>query len=43
MLGRFDIQAEADLHAAVVNVQFNKRLTASFGGSGSGNDRNCCF
>ena len=31
MLGRFDIQAEADLHAAVVNVQFNKRLTASFG------------
>jgi anti-sigma regulatory factor (Ser/Thr protein kinase) len=30
-LGRFDIQAEADLHAAVVNVQFNKRLAASFG------------
>jgi serine/threonine-protein kinase RsbT len=30
-LGRFDIQAEADLHAAVVNVQFNKRLEASFG------------
>jgi serine/threonine-protein kinase RsbT len=30
-LGRFDIQAEADLHAAVVNVQFNKRLRASFG------------
>ena len=23
-LGRFDIQAEADLHAAVVNVQFNE-------------------
>jgi serine/threonine-protein kinase RsbT len=31
MLGRFDIQAEADLHAAVVNVQFNKRLRESFG------------
>jgi serine/threonine-protein kinase RsbT len=30
-LGRFDIQAEADLYAAVVNVQFNKRLAASFG------------
>jgi serine/threonine-protein kinase RsbT len=30
-LGRFDIQAEADLHAAVANVQFNKRLAASFG------------
>jgi two-component sensor histidine kinase len=30
-LGRFDIQAEADLHAAVVNVQFNKRLRESFG------------
>jgi serine/threonine-protein kinase RsbT len=30
-LGRFDIQAEADLHAAVVNVQFNKHLAASFG------------
>jgi anti-sigma regulatory factor (Ser/Thr protein kinase) len=30
-LGRFDIQAEADLHAAVVNVQFNKDLAASFG------------
>jgi anti-sigma regulatory factor (Ser/Thr protein kinase) len=30
-LGRFDIQAEADLHAAVVNVQFNKRLATSFG------------
>jgi serine/threonine-protein kinase RsbT len=29
-LGRFDIQAEADLHAAVVNVQFNKRLGAAF-------------
>ena len=31
MLGRFDIQAEADLHAAVVNIQFNKRLAGSFG------------
>src|SRR5262245_13788227 len=31
MLGRFDIQAEADLHAAVVNVQFNKRLSEFFG------------
>lgn len=30
-LGHFDIQAEADLHAAVVNVQFNKRLRESFG------------
>jgi serine/threonine-protein kinase RsbT len=30
-LGRFDIQAEADLHAAVVNVQFSKRLRESFG------------
>jgi anti-sigma regulatory factor (Ser/Thr protein kinase) len=30
-LARFDIQAEADLHAAVVNVQFNKHLAASFG------------
>ena len=30
-LGRFDIQAEADLHAAVVNVQFNKQLRESFG------------
>ena len=30
-LGRFDIQAEADLHAAVVNVQLNKQLRASFG------------
>jgi serine/threonine-protein kinase RsbT len=30
-LGRFDIQVEADLHAAVVNVQFNRRLEASFG------------
>ena len=30
-LGRFDIQAEADLHAAVVNLQLNKQLRASFG------------
>jgi len=30
-LGRFDIQAEADLHAAVVNVQFNTQLAESFG------------
>jgi serine/threonine-protein kinase RsbT len=30
-IGRFDIQAEADLHAAVVNIQFNQRLEASFG------------
>ena len=30
-LARFDIQAEADLHVAVANVQFNKRLAASFG------------
>jgi serine/threonine-protein kinase RsbT len=30
-LGRFDIQAEADLHAAVVNVQFNRQLRESFG------------
>lgn len=30
-LGRFDICAEADLHAAVVNVQFNKHLAAAFG------------
>jgi serine/threonine-protein kinase RsbT len=30
-LGRFEIQAEADLHVAVVNVQFNKLLAASFG------------
>ena len=30
-LSRFDISAETDLHAAVVNVQFNKRLAASFG------------
>jgi len=30
-LGRFGIRAEADLHAAVVNVQFNKHLAASFG------------
>jgi serine/threonine-protein kinase RsbT len=30
-LGRFDIHAEADLHAAVVNVQFNKHLAAAFG------------
>lgn len=29
-LCRFDIQAEADLHAAVMNVQLNKRLAASF-------------
>jgi len=31
MLGRFDIRAEADLHAAIVNVQFNKRLREVFG------------
>src|SRR5262249_61726398 len=31
MLGRFDIQAEADLHAAVVNVQFNTGLREFFG------------
>jgi serine/threonine-protein kinase RsbT len=30
-LGRFDIQAEADLQVAVVSVQFNKRLVESFG------------
>jgi len=30
MLGLFEIQAEADLHAAVVNIQFNKRLCESF-------------
>jgi serine/threonine-protein kinase RsbT len=30
-LGRFDILAEADLHTAVVNIQFNKRLGESFG------------
>src|SRR5262249_12721481 len=31
MLGRFDIRAEADLHAAIVNVQFNERLREVFG------------
>ena len=31
MLSHFDIQAEADLHAAIVNVQFNKRLREVFG------------
>src|SRR5262252_11158693 len=31
MLGRFDIRAEADLAAAIVNVQFNKRLREVFG------------
>ena len=30
-LGRFDIQGEADLHVAVVNVQLNKQLRDSFG------------
>lgn len=30
-LGRFDIQGEADLQAAVLNVQSNARLNASFG------------
>jgi serine/threonine-protein kinase RsbT len=31
VLGRFDIQAEADLHIAVLHVQRNKRLAESFG------------
>jgi serine/threonine-protein kinase RsbT len=30
-LGRFDIQAEADLQAAVLNVQSNARLNSTFG------------
>jgi serine/threonine-protein kinase RsbT len=30
-LGRFDIQGEADLQAAVLNVQSNARLNSSFG------------
>jgi serine/threonine-protein kinase RsbT len=31
VLGRFDIQAEADLHIAVLHVHRNKRLAESFG------------
>jgi anti-sigma regulatory factor (Ser/Thr protein kinase) len=31
VLGRFDIQTEADLHVAVLHVQRNKRLAESFG------------
>jgi serine/threonine-protein kinase RsbT len=31
VLGRFDIQAEADLHIAVLHVQRNKRLAESLG------------
>ena len=30
-MGRFDIQAEADLHIAVLHVQRNKRLAEAFG------------
>ncbi len=30
-LGRYDLRAEADLHAALLNIQVNPRLCAAFG------------